>query len=58
VSASIADERLAARDLVRSWAAGSGAPAAIRAIEHGDSTAWRGPYDGIAELGLFGFAVD
>jgi alkylation response protein AidB-like acyl-CoA dehydrogenase len=58
VSASIADERLAARDLVRSWAAGSGAPAAIRAIEHGDSTAWRGPYDGIAELGLFGIAVD
>jgi alkylation response protein AidB-like acyl-CoA dehydrogenase len=58
VSASIADERLAARDLVRSWAAGSGAPAAIRAVEHGDSTAWRGPYDGIAELGLFGIAVD
>ena len=58
MSASIADERLAARDLVRSWAAGSGAPAAIRAIEHGDSTAWRGPYDGIAELGLFGIAVD
>jgi alkylation response protein AidB-like acyl-CoA dehydrogenase len=58
VSASIADERLAARDLVRSWAAGSGAPAAIRAIEHGDSTAWRGPYNGIADLGLFGIAVD
>ncbi len=58
MSASIADERLAARDLVRSWAAGSGAPAAIRAIEHGDPTAWRGPYDGIAELGLFGIAVD
>ena len=58
MSASIADERLAARDLVRSWAAGSGAPAAIRAIEHGDSTAWRGPYDGIAELGLFGIAFD
>jgi alkylation response protein AidB-like acyl-CoA dehydrogenase len=58
VSASIADERLAARDLVRSWAAGSGAPAAIRAIEHGDSTAWRGPYNGIADLGLFGIAVE
>ena len=58
MSASIADERLAARDLVRSWAAGSGAPAAIRAIEHGDSTAWRGPYNGIADLGLFGIAVD
>ncbi len=56
--ASIADERLAARDLVRSWAAGSGAPAAIRAIERGDPTAWQAPYAGIADLGLFGIAVD
>ncbi len=58
MSASITDERLAARDLVRSWAAGAGAPAAIRAVEHGDPDAWRGPYGGIAELGLFGVAVD
>ncbi len=58
MSASITDERLAARDLVRSWAAGSGAPASIRAIEHGDPAAWRVPYTGIAELGLFGIAVD
>ena len=58
MSASITDERLAARDLVRSWAAGAGAPAAIRATEHGDPDAWRGPYGGIAELGLFGVAVD
>ncbi len=57
-SASIADERFAARDLVRSWAAGAGAPAAIRAIEQGDRDAWRRPYAGIAELGLFGVAVD
>ncbi len=56
--ASIADERFAARDLVRSWAAGAGAPAAIRAIEQGDPAAWRAPYHGIAELGLFGIAVD
>jgi alkylation response protein AidB-like acyl-CoA dehydrogenase len=58
VPASIADERFAARDLVRSWAAGAGAPAAIRAIEQGDPAAWRAPYHGIAELGLFGIAVD
>ena len=58
MSASIADERLAARELVRSWSAGSGAPAAIRAIEHGDPAAWRAPYAGIAQLGLFGIAVD
>ena len=58
MSVSIADERLAARDLVRSWAAGCGAAAAIRAVEQGDPTAWRAPYDGIAELGLFGIAVD
>ena len=56
--ASIADERFAARDLVRSWAAGAGATAAVRAVEDGDPTAWRGPYQGIAELGLFGIAVD
>ena len=54
----IADERFAARELVRSWAAGAGAPAAIRAVEHGQPDAWRAPYDGIAELGLFGIAVD
>lgn len=58
MSASIADERLAARDLVRSWAAGAGAPDAIRAVERGDAAAWQPPYAGIADLGLFGIAVD
>lgn len=58
MAASIADERFAARDLVRSWATGAGASAAIRAVEQGDRTAWRASYDGIAELGLFGIAVD
>jgi alkylation response protein AidB-like acyl-CoA dehydrogenase len=57
-SASIADERLAARDLVRSWAATAGAPEAIRAVERGEPEAWRPVYHGIAEIGLFGVAVD
>ena len=58
VSATITDEQFAARDLVRSWAAGSGAAEAVRDIEHGQADAWRSVYDGVAELGLFGVAVD
>jgi 3-oxochol-4-en-24-oyl-CoA dehydrogenase len=57
VSATISDEQAAARDLVRSWAPGSGAIAAVRAIEQGDVDAWQKPFRGLAELGLFGVAV-
>ena len=57
MSTAIADERSAARDLVSSWAAGAGAPAAVRAVERGDAGAWRPVYSAIAELGLFGVAV-
>ena len=58
MSASIADEQFAARDLVRSWSAGAGAPDAVRDIEQGRPDAWRQVYDGAADLGLFGVAVD
>jgi 3-oxochol-4-en-24-oyl-CoA dehydrogenase len=57
VSATISDEQAAARDLVRSWAPGSGAIAAVRAIEQGDADAWQKPFRGLAELGFFGVAV-
>lgn len=57
MSATITDEQFAARELVRSWAAGAGAPGAIRDIEHGRPQAWRPVFDGLAELGLFGVAV-
>jgi alkylation response protein AidB-like acyl-CoA dehydrogenase len=57
VSATITEEQFAARELVRSWAAGTGAPDAIRDIEDGHPDAWRKIYDGISELGLFGVAV-
>ena len=57
VSATITDEQFAARDLVRSWAASSGAVAAVRAVEQGDPDAWRSVYDGLARLGIFGVAV-
>jgi alkylation response protein AidB-like acyl-CoA dehydrogenase len=53
----IADEQFAARELVRSWAAGSGAVAAARDVEHGQPDAWRGPYQGLAQLGTFGVAL-
>ncbi|MGV0744321.1 acyl-CoA dehydrogenase [Mycolicibacterium sp. XJ870] len=49
-------EQFAARDLVRSWAAAAGAVAAAREIEH-DPQAWRAPYRGLAELGIFSVAV-
>jgi alkylation response protein AidB-like acyl-CoA dehydrogenase len=50
-------EQFAARELVRSWAAGSGAVAAARDVEHGKSDAWRAPYEGLAQLGIFGVAL-
>ena len=56
-SATVTDEQFAARELVRSWAAGSGAIAAARDVEQGDADAWRPPYDGLAELGIFGVAL-
>ena len=50
-------ELLAARELVRDWAAGSGATAAVRAIEQGEPDAWRPVFGGLSDLGLFGVAV-
>ena len=52
-----AAELLAARDLVQSWAAGSGVISAIRDIEQGKPDAWRSVFTGLTELGLFGVAV-
>ncbi|MCW2565345.1 MAG: acyl-CoA dehydrogenase [Mycobacterium sp.] len=57
MSATITDEQFAARELVRSWAAGSGAVAAARDVERGKQEAWRAPYDGLAQLGIFGVAL-
>jgi len=57
VSATTTDEQSAARELVRSWAASSGAIAATRAIEQGEIDAWQKPFRGVADLGLFGVAV-
>ena len=57
MSATITDEQFAARELVRSWADGSGALTAVREIEQGDPDAWRAPYDGLAQLGTFGVAI-
>ena len=57
MSATITDEQFAARELVRSWAEGSGAVGAVREIDQGDPAAWRGPYGGLAQLGIFGVAI-
>ncbi len=57
MSATITDEQFAARELVRSWAATSGALAAVRDVDHGTPDAWRPVYRALAELGLFGVAV-
>ena len=51
------DDQFAARELVRSWASGSGAIAAARDVEQGHADAWRTPYDGLAQLGIFGVAI-
>ena len=53
----ITDEQFAARELVRDWAAGSGATAAVRDIEQGEPKAWQPVFAGLAQLGLFGVAV-
>ena len=56
-SATITDEQSAARELVRSWAAGSRAVEGARDVEQGDPDAWRAAYAGLAELGTFGVAL-
>ena len=56
-SATITDEQSAARELVRSWAAGSAVVAAARGVEQGDPQAWRPAYQGLADLGIFGVAL-
>ncbi|WP_454792456.1 acyl-CoA dehydrogenase [Mycolicibacterium lutetiense] len=55
-SATITDEQFAARDLVRSWAAATATASAVREGEH-DADAWRRPFQGLAELGIFSVAV-
>jgi 3-oxochol-4-en-24-oyl-CoA dehydrogenase len=57
LAGAVTSEEFAARDLVRSWASGSGAIAAVRDAEHGAPDSWRGVYASLAELGLFGVAV-
>ncbi len=61
MSATITDEQFAARELVRAWASGAAAAAAVRELEQGrsgpGSDAWRAVFDGLAELGIFGVAV-
>ncbi|MGW0159783.1 acyl-CoA dehydrogenase family protein [Mycobacterium sp. NPDC003323] len=50
-------DEAAARELVRDWAASSDSITAVRNVELGDPQAWRAPYAGFAELGVFGVAV-
>jgi alkylation response protein AidB-like acyl-CoA dehydrogenase len=57
VAVTITDEQVAARELVRDWATGSGATEAVRDIEQGEPKAWRPVFEGLAGLGLFGVAV-
>src|SRR5271155_3527585 len=57
VATTITDEQFAGRGLVRDWAAGSGATAAVRDIEQGEPKAWQPVFARLAELGLFGVAV-
>ena len=56
-SNTISSEQFAARELVRDWAAGSGATEAARDIEQGEPKAWQSVFAGLAGLGLFGVAV-
>ncbi|CAM5739595.1 acyl-CoA dehydrogenase [Mycolicibacterium aubagnense] len=59
-STTLDSERAEVREMVRSWAVASGSIAAVRALEAGaggSADAWRGPYDGLVELGTFGVAV-
>jgi len=57
VTVTITDEKSAARDLVRSWAAGADTPAAVRDANNGRPDSMRRVYRGVAELGLFDVAV-
>ncbi|OKH85127.1 acyl-CoA dehydrogenase [Mycobacterium sp. ST-F2] len=59
-STTIDSERAEVREMVRSWAVASGSIAAVRALEGGAEDvgdSWRGPYNGLVELGTFGVAV-
>lgn len=56
-SATLTDDQFAARELVRSWAAGSNSTVAVRQIEQGEPGAWHAPYSGLAQLGIFGVAL-
>lgn len=57
MSVTIDDEQLAARELVRDWAAAAGTVAAVRAVELGETDAWKPVFARLADLGLFGVAV-
>ncbi|OBH15498.1 acyl-CoA dehydrogenase [Mycolicibacter terrae] len=57
MSVTINDEQLAARELVRDWAAAAGTAEAIRAVEQGQPDAWKPVFARLADLGLFGVAV-
>lgn len=52
-----AADQFAARELVREWAAAAGTAEAIRAVELGETDAWKPVFARLAELGLFGVAV-
>ena len=56
-STTIDSERAEVREMVRSWAVASGSIDAVRAAEGDNANSWRGPYDGLVELGTFGVAV-
>jgi len=53
----VTDEQFAARELVRSWAASSNVVVGARDVEEGKADGWKGPYDGLAQLGIFGVAL-
>ncbi len=57
MSATVTDEQFAARELVRSWAASSNVVVGARDVEEGKADGWKGPYDGLAQLGIFGVAL-
>ncbi|ORW20247.1 acyl-CoA dehydrogenase [Mycolicibacter nonchromogenicus] len=52
-----AADQLAARELVRDWAATAGTAEAIRAAEAGETDSWQAVFARLADLGLFGVAV-
>lgn len=53
----IAEEQFAVRELIRDWAAASNAITAARDVEQGQPDAWRKPFGGLAQLGIFGVAL-